>query len=315
MVNPKVYIVVLNYLQWEDSKECLASVLASDYENYSVLVVDNDSRNQSLEHLADWLDEYCKNQASSGEHTLFKKEELSQIQASQLPKISLIQNDQNDGFAGGNNVALRILQAEDAYIWLLNPDMVIEPGTLSALVRFIDQQEQQCIAGAVVKSFNGSEQILFYGGAKVNFNMATVRLVDQPGDTRSLDFISGACLFTHARSFRELGLLPEDYFLYWEETDWCYQAKQKGWQLQVCMPAVCYDKISTVIGRSYLANYYYARNGLLFISKFRRNKIPVVLFFMGGRWLKRVITGKWGRARGIYKGTVDFLKRKRNEAE
>jgi GT2 family glycosyltransferase len=311
MVNPKVYIVILNYLQWEDTRDCLASVLASDYDNYSAIVVDNDSKNQSLEHLVTSLnDQSFQNEISAGAYKLFQKAELSQLHASALPRLSFIQNDSNEGFAGGNNVALRLLRAEDAYIWLLNPDMVVESGTLSALVRFIGQQERQCIAGAVVRSFHGNKEVLFYGGAKVNFNMATVRLIDRPDNTASLDFISGACLFTHADSFRQLGLLPNDYFLYWEETDWCYQAKQKGWQLRVCMPAICYDKISTVIGKSYLANYYYARNGLLFISKFRRHKIPMVLFFMGGRWLKRVITGKWGRARGIYKGTIDFFKRR-----
>ena len=94
------------------------------------------------------------------------------------------------------------------------------------------------------------------------------------GNLSRLDFISGGCLFTHAINFKRNGLLPEKYFLYWEETDWCYHARKKGCLLNVCTAAVCYDKISTIIGKGYLANYYYTINGLRFTSAIRKlNKI------------------------------------------
>jgi GT2 family glycosyltransferase len=123
-----------------------------------------------------------------------------------------------------------------------------------------------------------------------------------------LDYISGACLFTHTSNLRKIGLLPEKYFLYWEETDWCYLARQSGCQFYVCHTAICYDKISTVIGKSFMADYYYMRNGLLFISKYRSKNIPFVIFFAGIRFMKRVITGQWKRANGVLKGMRDFLK-------
>ena len=86
-----------------------------------------------------------------------------------------------------------------------------------------------------------------------------------------MDYISGGSLFTHINSFNDLGLLPEEYFLYWEETDWCYRAKKKGYELRLCEKAVCYDKVSSSIGKSFLADYYYTRNGLFFLSKFKKS--------------------------------------------
>ena len=103
--------------------------------------------------------------------------------------------------------------------------------------------------------------------------------------------------------------------MYWEETDWCYRAKQGGHGLYVCTTATCYDKGSTVIGKNFMADYYYVRSGLLFISKFRKKNIPVVLIFVGIRFLKRVVTGRWARARGVLKGTMDYFKMRTDETK
>jgi GT2 family glycosyltransferase len=321
----KVYIVILNFRKWQDSRDCLESVLRSTYTNFSVFVIDNNSGNNSLEHLSGWLQNKITGEVSlnhtslAGEPISFgtfsKKEISSSVDLFQLPKIAFIQNDVNTGFAGGNNVVLRILQDQDAYIWLLNPDMSILENTLAELVQFSIRQDINSVVGAVVKYYAGNHKLLFYGGGKVNFLSATVRMVKKAGVASKLDYISGGCLFTHAASIKQLGLLPEEYFLYWEETDWCYRAKKNGYSLVVCPSAICYDKISSVIGKSFLADYYYVRNGMLFISKFRKKNIPGVLLFIVVRFLIRIVTGRWARARGVFKGTIDFFKMKQDEAK
>lgn len=320
MPAPKVYIVILNYSQWQDSRDCLESVLQSAYTNFSIFLVDNNSGNNSIENLTAWLD----NITGSGiplfekpvDYLVIKRPEMSNSpDLARFPKITFIQNEINAGFAAGNNIVLQFLKDQDAYIWLLNPDMTIKNDTLGELVRFTVQQPINTISGVVVRYSKGNHKLLFYGGGKINFRLATVRMVQRPGVISRLDYISGSCLFTHAGNFKLLGLLPEDYFLYWEETEWCYRAKQRGYGLAVCQTAICYDKISSVIGKSFMANYYYVRNGLLFVSKFRKKKIPVVLFFVMLRFLKRIVTGQWKRARGVCKGTIDFLKMKPNEAK
>ena len=313
MNTPKVYIVILNYLQWQDTKECLESVLKSSYNNFSVIIIDNNSRNNSLEYLTD----PAMNKAiEATNYRIYSREMLtSPVNWQDLPLLTFIQNDINAGFAGGNNIVLRLLANLDAYVWLLNPDMTIRKDTLSELVNFSAHKIPDCVIGAEVRSYSGNQEPLFYGGGKVNFLSGTVRLVKKREAIHRLDYISGGCLFTHAANFKKYGVLPENYFLYWEETDWCFRAKQQGVELLVCLSAVCYDKVSTVIGKGFLANYYYSRNGLLFISKFKKRNMPIALFAMTFRLFKRIITGQWGRARGVFKGTIDFLKKKFNAAK
>ena len=129
----------------------------------------------------------------------------------------------------------------------------------------------------------------------------------------SLDYISGACLFAHTSILKKVGLMSEVYFLYWEETDWCHRAKKCGFEFLVCPNAVCYDKVSTVIGKSFMADYFYVRNGLYFVWKYKKNNLPFVFFLNMIRFLKRLFAGKWKRGKGVLNGTIDFFKMKVNE--
>ena len=307
----RVYIVILNYKKWQDTQECLESLLQSSYNNFSVIVIDNDSQNNSLENLMDWL----KKDNSPGNSFLKLGDTNNLVDSSRLSRIVFIQNNVNAGFAGGINPVLQLLQHENAYVWLLNPDIVAEKNALSELVEFATTQPTESIIGAEIRAYRGNHELLFYGGGMINFNMGTIRLCKKKNDISKLDFISGGSLFTQASNFKRNGLLPEKYFLYWEDTDWTYTAKQKGYELKVCTEAVCYDKISSVIGKSFLGDYYYAKNGLLFIKKYRGKNVSLALFFMTFRFLKRIITGQWKRAQGMWRGTMDYFKLPHNESK
>ena len=108
-------------------------------------------------------------------------------------------------------------------------------------------------------------------------------------------------------------MLPEEYFLYWEETDWCYRAKNKGYSLLLCETAICYDKVSSSIGKSFLADYYYTRNGLIFLSKYKKEKVATAVFFTIFRFLKRLVMGQPARAKGVYNGMLSFLNKDKHE--
>jgi GT2 family glycosyltransferase len=315
---PKVYIIILNYKIWRDAIECLESVFRLKYDNFSVIVIDNDSKNGSIEHLIAWT----QNPAAVSQlpfskgilnkplpYRYFHSRDINvSINTASFPKLVFIQNEKNLGFAGGNNIALRLIMREDAYTWLLNPDMVVQEDTLCELVDYVSSRHAKVIAGAVLKSYNEPDKVLLYGGGKINFTTGTIDLIGQIKDIPSLVYISGGSMLTHTTHLRDIGLLPEQYFLYWEETDWCYRARQKGYELHVCLSAICYDKISTNIGKSFLADFYYTRNGLMFIKTFRKHNVPMALFFALLRLMKRLVVGKWDRAKGVYKGIMAFLK-------
>ena len=316
-----VYIVILNYKKWKDLVECLESVLHSSYKHYTIFVIDNNSENNSLEHLMDWAknDSYdfsalyrftYEKLERPIPHAYFTDKDLSHtIDFSKIPRLNFIQNTTNRGFAAGNNLIIQYLLEQNAYIWLLNPDMIVKKNTLSELVNFAGFQTFKSIVGAVVKLYSDLNRVHLYGGAKINFNSATVNLIKREKDILHVDFVCGGSMFVHASHFKELGLLPEDYFLYWEEAEWCYRAKKKGYRLQICTTAVCYDKISTTVGKGFLADYYYTRNGLLFVSKFRNKKVPLAIFYAILRLSKRLLKGQWSRSKGVYIGIIAFLNR------
>ena len=308
-MSPRVYIIILNYRNWQDTLECLRSVFALRYTNFCVIVVDNDSRNGSMNRLREWADAQ-PGPAGPGSYDFYRSEELPSAFAGEtLPPLVFIQHDRNSGFAGGNNVAIRPLVGNEGYIWLLNPDIVVQEDMLTQLISFAGAHHEQTIIGSVLKFYDHRESVHYYGGGRVRFGSATVSLVTTVEDIPRLDYISGGALMTKASNFRKLGLLPEEYFLYWEETDWCFRARQAGFELAVCTTAICYDKGGTTIGKGQLAEFFYTRNGLLFVSKYKRGKIAGALCFAGIRLARRILAGQWGRAKGMWKGIAAFLKK------
>lgn len=316
-----VYIVIVNYNKWEDAQECLDFLFRSDYANFTVILVDNCSTNSAQQKLMEWADARDKptpadvpftpgKLAKPVPYKSFERKEWEQIDVSKttLPRLIFVQNDNNGGFAIGVNVGLRQLLNVDSWVWLLNPDIIVQSDTLSESLKFAASQPFKTISGPVVKSYEPPHEVYIYGGAKINRRSATMTYLKSPADLAGLDYISGGAFFTHTAHIREVGLLPEQYFIYWEETEWCIMAKQKGYQMKVCETAICYDKISTTMGRGFRAEYYYTRNGLLFLDRYRENGHAPQLGYVFLRFLKRVATGQWGKARGVYKGVRDYLK-------
>jgi len=324
---PRVYVIILNYKNWSDVAECLESLFRSHYENFSVIVIDNDSQNKSLEYLGHWaqtqtdfltrLSHFSKDRIEKPiSYACYTTDTFtSNILPASLPSLVFVQHKENKGFAGGINPVLERLLKEDAYIWLLNPDMVVEESTLAHLAKFAACQPPESVIGTVIKYYSSPSRIHLYAGGKINFNSGTISMVKSKKEIPQMDYVSGGSLFTHANNFYTMGLLPEDYFLYWEEADWCYRAKINGCQLSLCETAVCYDKVSTSIGKSFWADYYYTRNGLLFLSKYKKEKIRVALFCTVLRLLKKIASGQPLRAKGVYKGMLSFVNLNRHETK
>ncbi|MHA4808700.1 glycosyltransferase family 2 protein [Flavitalea flava] len=303
-----VYIIILNYRNWQDTIECLTSVFGLDYDHFRVIVIDNASGNDSIQHLVRW----AGNNTTLRENFSFTQLDSRDLghltDPASFPLLTFIQNGKNEGFAGGNNVALRLLKDPKSLFWMLNPDITVEKNSLTELVNFAALHPERSITGVTLKFQAQKDKIHYYGGGRVNFNSATAVLITKPEDIPQLEYVSGGSLFTKVQALQDIGLFPEEYFLFWEETDWCYRARRLGYQVNVCTTAVCYDKVGTTIGRGYLAEYYYTRNGLLFLSRYKRNRIGLALALSVIRLLKKLASGQWGRAKGVYKGILAFMK-------
>jgi GT2 family glycosyltransferase len=295
---PSLYILILNYKTWHDTLECLKSLFGSTFLSFQAVVLDNDSPEKKWELLTDWADDV------KIEYTFYPQ--LPAALPGETPLL-FIQNEKNEGFAAGNNFFLRHIIHQDSYVLLLNPDMILNQDSLIKLMTFALAQPFRTLTGITIRDFDRPRCISLYGGGYIDRLTGTVKVIKDKALIHKLSFISGGCLFTHTSHFRETGLLPENYFLYWEETDWCHRALQKGYQLAVCTEAIGYDKGGTSVGRGFLAEYYYTRNGLYFIKKYHPAYLFSVCFFNTFRFFKRLLAGRTDKARGVWKGTFDFL--------
>jgi hypothetical protein len=314
---PLVYVVVLNYRGWEDTIECLESVFRSGYPNYRVVVIDNNSPNDSVAEIRKWAEgQRLAATLAPGStplpkpvpYAFFRGAALSPAAIRNAPEpLLIIQSEHNHGFAAGNNLFIRHVVDQDAYVWLLNPDMVAGQGALAALVLAAQLYPRATVLGSVVRNYFNPSELLEFGGSTVNVVTGTARPVRSPAEADKIDYISGGSFFTHLDNFREYGLLPEEYFLYWEETDWCHHVKESGVQFRVSESAVCYDKGGTSVGRGFLAEYYYSLNALRFLRKYNPKYIPTVLFFNLFRITKRLTQWRPARAKAIVKASFDFV--------
>jgi len=256
---PLVSIISINYKQASVTCEMLASMRQVTYPQYEVIVVDNASPDEEVLPIAE----------------LF-------------PEVQLIRSPENLGFAGGNN--LGIAAAKGKYLLFLNNDTEVEPGFLEPLVALFESNPAVGIASPKI-IFYGTDNVIQYAGCG-GINPWTGRSVTyglmekdqgQHNISSTTALIHGAAMMVPMEVIRKVGLMPELYFLYYEELDWCEMIKRAGYQSHYVAESTVYHKESASVGQgSVMRTYYMYRNRLLFI---RRNSTGVrfwsgALFFL-----------------------------------
>ena len=203
-------VVILNYGHPGDTFGCLDSLEQSDDLDLDIVVVDNGPES----------DQHDRLRAGVGQ------------------RAEVIAAGDNLGYGGGNNVGItRLLGRGVEFVWLLNPDTRVEPSTLTRLLRLMDKRPRCGVVGPRLM-LPGDPPTIWYDGGEVNMRRfgATRHVargkveaeVEEPRP-RKTEYVTGAALLTRAATLREAGLLPERYFLYFEETDWCIRARSLGW--------------------------------------------------------------------------------------
>lgn len=249
---PLVYIIILNYQGYADTIGCLESIARNDYPNYHVLVLDNASPNDSAKRLT----EYITNAADA--------------------RLEFIETGRNGGFAAGNNVGIQhALERGADFVWLLNNDTEIAENALSELVAVALGADDIGITGSSLMEFDRPNDIQALGGA---YNCLTGRssYITARHDLHRLHCIQGASMLFRAAVFRDVGLLSEDYFLYFEEPDMAERIRGR-WRQAVAVNSLVYHKGSASIGdANEFGLYYMFRNSLRFTYKYYRLCLPSV---------------------------------------
>jgi N-acetylglucosaminyl-diphospho-decaprenol L-rhamnosyltransferase len=156
--------------------------------------------------------------------------------------------DRNGGFAFGNNAAIRYLLAmpdPPSYFWLLNPDTLVRPGAATALIDFLESRPDVGIAGGRLEFPDGTPQTSAFRFPTlpgvledairiglVSRILSRYRVPPPPRpNAHATDWVNGASMMVRREVFESVGLMDEGYFLYFEETDFCWQVKRAGWPI------------------------------------------------------------------------------------
>jgi hypothetical protein len=198
-----------------------------------------------------------------------------------FPQVKLIESQQNLGFAGGNNRALT--QAGGATILLLNPDTIVLPNAINALYEALKDYPALGAVGAQLLNADRTEQASWGQFPSLGLELPIVRqqLSRQPAllplptgapprQILNVDWATGASLMIKRATLEQVGNLDETYWLYTEETDWCFRARRSGWQIGVALDAQIVH-VQQAASRQRLANslIQFARSRALFLRKHR----------------------------------------------
>jgi len=310
---PPVYVVVVNYNGWADTIACVESVARSDYPDCRVIVVENGSTDDSLDHLTRWA------VGSAAEWVICTRAQLEAGHPRAAgARARLVEAGTNLGFAGGVNIGLRhVLRVpRPAFALLLNNDAVVAPDAVSRLVDVALATPNVGAVGASVLRSDAPETLEMLAGARINAATGMVTPMHagrQRNDERPaalpLHYVSGCCLLTSADAIRRVGLMDEGYFLYSEDADWGIRMRREGLTLTYSASAEVWHKGgAAVVHRSATHDYYVVRGALMLVRKLFPWLLPVALVHWAFRGVgTKLVRGQWARLRAAARGYRDFV--------
>ena len=248
MSNPSVAIVILNFNGSKYLQEFLPSVLASTYNNKKVVVADNASTDDSISVLK--------------QH---------------FPTVEILINKQNDGFAGGYNWALSLVEAD--YFVLLNSDVEVTPNWIEPIIELMESDKS--IAACQPKLLAYKNKTMFeYAGASggfidfLGYPFSRGRVFDileedkgQYNKATPIFWATGAAMFVKSKVFKECKGLDERFFAHQEEIDLCWRMQLKGYRIYVCPTSVVYHVGAGTLPRGGRKVFLNFRNNLWMLSK------------------------------------------------
>jgi GT2 family glycosyltransferase len=320
-----VAVILVNWNGWRDAVECIGSLLEQSHPSLHVFLVDNDSRDQSVENICAW----CATPTPAAQwrnhdgvaritdrSTSAIAVRIVDHSGQVLPppaqgcRVTLIRSGGNLGFAGGCNVGMRAAGVENYdFFWLLNGDTVVHRDALTALVRRAQVSERIGLVGSTVRYYGRPDIIEALGGARLLHATLTTRQIGQglrldasPIDPaaveREMFYVAGASMLVSNTFVREVGLMQEDYFLYFEEMDWAMRGREKfAWGY--APDSHVFHKSgasSSKVMPSFTANLYY-RNRIRFASRFFPTLLPTVKRGLLVELLRHIARGRWTHAR------------------
>ncbi len=294
----KVAVVILNYNGRNYLEKFLPSVIQHS-KPHQLFVADNASSDESVSFLE-----------------------------AHYPEINLIQLTENTGYAGGYNNALAQIKAD--YFVLLNSDVEVTPYWIDPVIKLMQQKAMVVACQPKIKSYHKKSHFEYAGAAGgfidyLGYPFCRGRILSlqeedkgQYEDQKEIFWATGACLFVKSEAFFELGGLDDKFFAHMEEIDFCWRAKNQGYQVYYTAESTVYHVGGgTLQAESPFKTYLNFRNNLLMLYK-NLNVIEFNSIYRKRRWLNYLaalqffLKGKPDNGKAILKADKDFHKMKIN---
>jgi GT2 family glycosyltransferase len=294
MSAPLVISVILNTNRREDTLACLASLAANSYQPQITLVLDNASTDGSVEAIR-----------------------------AAYPQTQVLSLTENRGYAGNNNVGIAWAMEHGAdWVLVLNEDTILAPDCLATLVAAGSADPRAGMLGPMVYYYD-QPQVIQSAGGMLGPRWLSIHRGQHEVDhgqfatVQSVEWLSGCALAVRRAVIEQVGMIDERFFIYWEEVDWCTQARRAGWSLLHVPAAKIWHKgVQSDYRPSPGITYYMTRNWFLFMSK---NHAPLsARLYAAGTTLRTLsswtLKPKWRNMRAhrdaMLHGLLDFARRR-----
>lgn len=317
-------VVVVTYNARDIVLDCVESLLASQDADLRIVIVDNASSDDTVDVIRNWAETGEGWSPTNGGYFTpvdHKKVDLvDHVPSTGLSQIALIVEPVNLGFAGGVNVGLRLLKddPEVDYFWVLNPDCVAENQTAARLENAARNAGEFGLIGgrvyykdpALMIQCDGG-RINFNTGTCIPFNMTKVGRDVLAPESSQLDYISGAHIMVSRLFLEQAGLMPEEYFLYYEEMDWC--TRRGDLPMHFCAEAAVHHDGGHTLGSATINNgpstisaYFMGRSRMRFVWKYRPVALPLAFAYGVLKSVKFMMKGQVKSGRAFLRGVCGF---------
>jgi GT2 family glycosyltransferase len=318
--------VLVNWNGWRECIECMDSVLAQAHRNFHLFIVDNASQDLSVERIIEWcsaprahvewrrqagVDRYTdRSPGISVLHRLANRVDHALPPSVDGCEVTLIRSGGNLGFAGGCNVGITAAGLDQFnYFWLVNPDTVVERRALVELIARAASDSKMGLVGSTLLLYDRPGIVYALGGGRLNRLNGSGRHIAEgsplssvPSDgsavERELAWVCGASMLVSAPYIREIGLMQEDYFLYYEEVDWAMRGLDR-FRIGFAPRSIVFHKSggnSSKIMPLLTAGFYY-RSRLRFVNRFLPDRMVAAKRQLFVEMLGHLARGKWAAAR------------------
>lgn len=320
-------IVLISYNSTDHTVECVKSILAS-LGNWRVVVVENGNTTDCHARISNLVaksdNEIGGSSVTCGLITALNKISASKQTLSECvnDRIVIVRTE-NDGFAAANNVGIELSRIlwDPKYYWLLNNDTVIEPYTGVLLYEHAENRPDLGIVGSSICYYDSPECLQGHGA---RFNVVTTRgayihhlerhdaSYEEAAIERSISYVIGASMFVRRDFVEKIGLLEENYFLYFEELDWAVRAG-KQFRMGICLPSRLLHKEGASIGTSTrgrpsrLATFFLSRSMVIFYARHFPWLLAIVFLRQCFNAARFVRYGDFENARAALDGLISGL--------